>query len=197
MPVLTDMASAEVKRHVKTLYGLTLTRPTLIVSDGLNTQYACDVHIGETDPTGRIKQYIMENDEDFDPEDSLVTGIPGQPKEDWQLDDSLPGHVDLTLHNVLISRNNADLLYADVGSPVVCSRAETGQWMITGFSAERPGTHTLYPVNLGTMSIGTIIDLSIETRLLSLADMGEMAPFGDLPFGASAIYEGGEFLRVA
>jgi hypothetical protein len=170
--------------------------------------YACDVSIGETDPTGRIKQYIMENDEDFDPEDSLITGVPGQPKEDWQLDDSLPGHVDTTLHNVPIARNNADLMYADVGSPVICSRSESGNWQITGFSIERPGTHILYPVNLGNMAItgggaapglpvlGDPINMSVETRLLTLAELGELSPFGTLPFGASAIYEGGEFVRV-
>ena len=60
MPVITDAASAEVKRHVKTLYGMTLTRPALLVSDGIAPIYACDVHVGPTDPTGKINQYVNE-----------------------------------------------------------------------------------------------------------------------------------------
>lgn len=193
MAVLTDLASAEVKRGVKKLYGITLTRPEVLVSDGLNVIYACDVNIGPTDPSGAIIQY---NNTKKKRRDDLLTGIPGQPPEDWQLDDALPGHVDTTLHNVVISRNNKDLIYADVGSPVICERSESGQWQITGFSIERPGTYLLYPVDLGEMSIGPVIDMTIETRLLTLAEMGEEAEFGSLPFGASAIFQGGELLRI-
>lgn len=193
MGVITDAASAEVKRGVKTLYGMTLTRPLLLVSDGLNPIYACDVHIGSTDPTGRINQYINEKNG----KSTSLTGLPGQPPEDWQLDDTLPGHVDTTLHNVTISRNNRDLIYADVGSPVRLDRSESGNWEITGFAMERPGTHMLYPVDLGDMTIGTVMDLSISTRLLSLGEMGEVQPFGELPFGASAIFEGDTLIQVA
>lgn len=190
MSVLTDLASAEVKRHVKKLYGMTLTRAALLVSDGLNPMYACDVHIGPTDSTGRIKQYIDEKNG----KSTLLTGLPGQPPQDFQLEDALPGHVDTTLHNVVIANNNHDLIYAEVGAAVIVERSESGNWQITGFSMERPGTHMLYPVDLGNLTIGTVIDLSIETRLLNLAEIGELEPFGDLPFGASAIYEGGEFV---
>ena len=196
MSVLTDLASAEVKRTTKKLFGVTITRPALLVSDGMGTIYACDVTINQTDPSGTIKQYIMEHDPHYDPDDSLITGIPGQPPEDWQLDDSLPGHVDTTLRNVVIARNNTELIYADIGAPVVCERNESGQWQITGFSIEQPGTHILYPVNLGDGTIGTLINLSVDTRLLTLGEMGEMQPFGVLPFGASAIFRGGELQSV-
>ena len=192
MPVLTDLASAEIKRNVNRLFGLTLTRPTIMVSDGLNEVFCCDVNIGPTDPTGHIHQYY--NDKNH--KDNFLTGLPGQRPEDWQLDDSLPGHVDTTLHNVPIAKNNLDLVYADVGSPVICERDATGQWQIIGFSMERPGTHTLYPVDLGDMTLGTVIDLTVDTRLLTLAEMGEMRPFGVLPFGASAIFEGGELVSI-
>jgi hypothetical protein len=191
MAVLTDLASAEVKRKANRLYGEVLTRPAILVSDGINESYACDVHIGPTDPTGQIRQYVDKKNHS-----TYLTGLPTQRPEDWQLDDSLPGHVDTTLRNVLIARNNADLIYADVGSPVVCERTESGNWQITGFSIERPGTHMLYPVDLGDMSIGTVIDLSIDTRLLTLAEMGELRPFGVIPFGASAIFEGGELRSI-
>jgi len=181
MPVLTDLAAAEVKRGVKTLYGKVLTRPALLVSDGINLVYACDVDIGATDPTGRIDQY----------KDDL-TGLPGQ--DDWTLQDTLT--VNTILHNVTIARNNADLIYADVGAPVTLSRSMSGQWEITGFSMEQPGTYTLVPVNLGDMTIGTVIDLSIDGRLLTLGELGTMAPFGTLPFGASGIFIGGILRQI-
>lgn len=189
---LTDMASAEVKHDVKRLYGMTMTRPTLLVSEGIAVVYACDVNIGPTDPTGSIHQYYNKKHK----KDDFLTGLPGQPPEDWQLDDSLPGHVDTTLHNVVISRNNKDLLYADIGSPVILERDASGGWQIIGFSMERPGTHILYPVDLSTLTLGPIMDLSIETRLLTLAEIGEEKPFGVLPFGASAIYEGGQLIQL-
>ena len=203
MPVLTDLASAEVKRHVRKLFGITMTRPTRLISDGMTDIWACDVQISERDPTGRIKQYLnskKDDDGEGEPEDDIITGIPGQRPEDWQLDDSLPGHVDTTLRNVQIARNNADLLYADVGAAVVVERSASGNWQITGFSQERPGTYIMYPVDLGTMLIGPVIDLSITTRLLTLAEMGEthpdIHPFGSLPFGASAIFEGGVLVSI-
>ena len=196
MPVLTDLAKAEVTRKAKRLYGQLLTRPAVLVSDGLNVVYACDVQVWQTDVSGNIQQWILENDPKNDSNDTYLTGIPGQTPEQWQLDDSLPGHVDTTLRNVVISQSRNDLIFADVGSPVVVERNESGQWQITGFSIERPGTHILYPVDLDEMTIGTIIDLSIDTRLLTLAELGEMRPFGALPFGASAIFQGGQLLRV-
>jgi hypothetical protein len=201
MPVLTDLASAEVKRNVRILYGTTLTRPTLLLSDGLNTQYVVDVNVGELDPTGQINQYIDEKakKKDGKPPGSLLTGLPGQAPEDWQLDDSLPGHVDTTIHNVPLARNNTELRYADVGAPVVLTRSDsTSQWEVTGFSIEQPGTHHLYPVDLSDMTIGTVIDLSVTTKLLTLAEFGELPPggFGALALGASAIYKGSDLVRV-
>jgi len=193
MPVLTDLASAEVKKRALKLYGTTLTRPTLLLSDGMNTSYVCDVNISELDPTGRINQYINKKTG----RGTMLTGLPGQAPEDWQLDDSLPGGVDTTLHNVPLARNNAELRYADVGAPVILTRETPGgHWEITGFSMQQPGTHVLYDVDLGDMSFGTVIDLSVTTRLITLAEFGELAPFGSLPLGASAIYQGGELLRV-
>ncbi len=197
MPALTDLASAEVKRHVKKLYGKTLTRFAQVVTDGLNTVWACDVMVTPTDPTGRINQYINEKNG----KSTFLTGLPGQKPEDWQLDDSLPGHVDTTLRNVPIAKNNKDLIYADVGAPVIVERSDAGSgWQVIGFAQEMPGTHKMYPVDLGEMTIDTVIDLSVTTRLLTLAELGESYPdeypFGSLPFGASAIYEGGVLARI-
>jgi hypothetical protein len=197
MPVLTDLASAEIRSHVTKLFGTTLTRPAVLVSDGLSITYACDVNISEHDPTGRINQYFADEEEKIgEREPGSITGIPGQAPAYWQLDDSKPGHVDTTMHNVPIARNNTDLIYADVGAPVVVERSASGNWQITGFSMEMPGTYKLYPVNLELGTIGTVINLSIDTRLLTLGEMGTLAPWGQLPFGASAIFEGGVLLRI-
>lgn len=199
MPVLTDLAKAEVKQSVRTLYGTTLTLPTLLLSEGLNDSYVVDVNIGEFDPTGTINQYIDEKKKGKKGthQSTSLSGLPGQTPEDWQLDDSLPGHVDTTMRNVPLARNNSDLRYADVGAPVILERSDVlSAWQVIGFAIQRPGTHKLYPVDLGDMTIDTVIDLSVSTRLLSFAELGELQPFGVLAFGASAIYKGGDLIRV-
>lgn len=188
MGVLTDIAQAQVKRGVRRLYGTILTRPALRVSDGITEVYACDVDIGQTDPTGRVRQF-GNKDED----DDLLTGLPGQ--DSFDLNASLM--IDTTLHDVVIARNNQDLIYADIGNAVVLDRSENGQWQITGFSFEKPGTYTLIPVNLGAGTIGTIVDLSIDTHLLTFGELGTLKPFGVIPFGASAIFRGGVLQRIA
>lgn len=195
MPVLTDLASAEVKRNVKKLFGTLMSRPALLVSEGINPVYACDVYVSERDPTGRINQYIKEKNGKPTGESAMLTGLPGQPPQDFQLDDMLPGHVDTTLRNVVIAADQHQLLHAEVGAPVTVERTQSGNWMITGFSIEQPGTHFLYPVDLGDMTIGPVMDLSVDVRLLTLAEIGELEPFGYLPFGSSAIFQGGEFSR--
>lgn len=195
MPVLTDLAQAEVKRRVNTLYGTLLTRPALLVSEGVNPVYAADVYVTERDPTGRINQYMNEKNGRVTEKSGYLTGLPGQPPQDFQLEDTLPGHVDTTLRNCLIANTQHQLLHAEVGAPVKVERTVAGGWEITAFSIEQPGTHKLYPVDLGDMTIGTVIDLSVATRLLTLAEIGELEPFGSIPFGASAIYQGGVFLR--
>lgn len=194
MPVLTDLASARIKQTTQILYGTTMTRPLLILSEGLDTAWVVDVNIGELDPTGTINQYINEKNG----KSGSIIGLPGQKPEDWQLDDSLPGAVDTTMHNVPLARNNTELIYADIGAPVVLTRAANqGGWQVSGFSIQQPGTHRLYPVDLGDMTIDTVIDLSFSSRLLNLAELGELQPFGALPFGASAIFKGSTIIRVA
>lgn len=197
MPVLTDMASAQVKKGVKRIYGEILTRPALLVTDGVELAYACDVKISATDPTATIRQFGNEDDDDVgstgDEEDDIVTGLPGQ--KSWDLDASLM--IDTTLHNVLIARNNHDLIYADIGNAVIVERTESGQWQITGFSMEKPGTYTLVPVNLGNMTIGTVIDASVTGHLLTLGELGTVGPFGTIPFGASGLFRGGKLVRIS
>lgn len=197
MPILTDLAAAQVRRGVKTLYGKTLSRPSLLVSDGVSAIYACDVEIGPVDPTGLISQYNEQKkhgqikvNRDGTTVPGDLSGLPGQ--EGWTLDDVL--RVNTILHNVTIARANADLLYADVGSPVTLTRSASGQWQVTGFSQEMPGTYNLVPVDLSTMEIGSVLDMSLDTRLLTWGEMGTLEGFGSLPLGASGIFSGGGVL---
>jgi len=199
MPVLTDLAAAQVKRDAKILYGKVLSRPALLVSDGIDVTYACDVEIGPTDPTGRISQYYTLDRQGNPRTDrkglttpGLISGLPGQ--QGWDIDAS--AMINSVLRNVTIARNNLDLMYADVGTPVTLTRSASGQWEITGFAQEMPGTYTMVPVDLGNMTIGTIIDLSIDGRLLSLGELGTLEPFGTLPLGASAIFVGGVMMSI-
>ena len=209
--MLTDLSSAVVRSNVRVLYGTTLTRPTLLVSDGINAVWAVDVNVGPTDSSGQRNQYYQQKkdgtlntnqgfwrlgiggDVGTTPSGDLV-GLPGS--TEWELDNSLPGGVDTTLHNVPIARGNADLMYAEVGNAVKCERSADGQWSVTGFAMEKPGTHTLVAVDIGEMTIGGILDMSIDTRLLTLAELGELRPFGTIKLGASAIYIGGVLDRI-
>lgn len=210
MPILTDLASAAVKDKAWRLFGQTLTRPALLLADGMHTTYACDVNIGPTDPTGRIHQYYNTGEWELD----LLTGLPGQPPAEWQLGDELV--INTVLRNVAIARGNADLIYADVGSPVELRRTNDGKWEIIGFSRQMPGTYTVTPVHIPRIvlgpiqsnlvvptaviiSVGPTADFTLTTHYLTLEELGTLSPtgFGGLPFGISAIYIGDEFLRFA
>jgi hypothetical protein len=74
------------------------------------------------------------------------------------------------------------------------TRSASGQWQITGFSMEQPGTYNLVPVDLTTMEIGSVLDMSIDSRLLTFSELGSLEPFGSLPLGASGIFSGGGVL---
>lgn len=120
MALLTNLIEA-VQRDAKTqIYGKTVTRPTLSVTDGTNTTYACDVDIGVVTPQG------------YDQSQNLYqTQINGT-----------------VLHNVPLARGNADLIYADVGAPVTLQRDASGRYTITGFSKVMPGTNIRVAVDL-------------------------------------------------
>src|SRR5262245_15556725 len=153
MGVLTDLAEAQVKRNIRRLYGRVLSQPLPMISDGIYMQYCCDVEISEQSPVNWDRQF-GNKDED----DDIVIGLPGQKTLD--LNRSLM--IDTTLHNVPVSRNNNDLIYAEIGNPVILERTIGGKWEITGFAIEQPGTYTVVAVNLGDGTIGTIVDVTID-----------------------------------
>jgi len=183
MPTLTDLTNAIVKSSATKLYGTVLTRPAILVTDGKNVTYACDVQIGQYDVTGQINQTSTD-----------LLGVPGS--SSWTLAQLLT--VGSILRNVPIARNNYELIYADVGNAVELTRDASGQWTVTGFALEQPGTFTLVEVDLGNMTIGPITDLSIQGRVLTLGELGTLIAggWGLVPFGASGLFVGGVLQQI-
>lgn len=128
------------------LNGKVLTRPALLVTDGLVQTYAVDVDIGQTEP----------------------------------------------LRNVPLARGNREVSYADVGNACRLRRTASGRYEVVGFSKETPGTYTRVTVNLDTLTLTSVTDLSIRTALVEYGDLA----YGTTPYGASAISKGGTVERI-
>ena len=187
--MLTDLTQAMIVGNPNVLYGKVVSRPALLVTDGKNTVWACDVDINATDPTGLIDQ-----------SEKYLGGIPQPPDDPYYTppyqsgDDLIYGTI---LRNVPIARNNDSLLYADVGNPVILQRDGSGQWQIVGFGPEMTGTRVRIAVDLGNLTIGSITDLSIDARVLTLQEIGEYGGgFGVCPLGAVGIFVGGQLMEI-
>lgn len=171
MSVLTNLTEAVIRDGRVELDGKVVTRPQLLVTDGIQIMYACDVDIGVVDISG------------YDQTLDLVPIVDGQA-------------IGSILHNVPIATGNRDLIYAEVGSAVRLRRTSSGRYQIVGFSKIMPGTYTRYPVTIDLGTIGVIEDLSIVTRVLTLADLIDFGGFGTVPLGAVALYQGSTFIRL-
>ena len=166
MSQLSYLLSAEFKKSKNEINGRTLTRPTLLVTDGTNTIYACDVDIGVKDPAG--------NDQVEDLIDKYNT----------------------ILRNVTIARSNYELIYADVGAAVRLRKSASGQYQIVGFSDEMPGTYIRVGIDLDDFTIDPIEDLSITARALTYDEFITYGGYGNIPYGSTAIFQGGTLLRI-
>jgi len=100
------------------------------------------------------------------------------------------------LRNVAIPRNNRDLIYADAGNAVTLERTANGFYQIVGLAPEMPGTYTLVEIDLGDYSFGAPVDLTIESRVLTLEELSIYGTFGIIPFGAIGIFQGGTLLEI-
>jgi len=181
---LTDLTNAQIYASVSTIYGKVTSRPALLVTDGTNIIYACDVDVGVLTPDGR-----------YDQTTTSLTGVPGS--QHYTYTDQEQQTVGTILRNVPISRNNGELMYADIGNPVILTRSASGQFQVTGFSQELPGTRTRYAVDLGNLGLGPITSLSVTGRMLTLGELGTLGPgFGTTPFGASALFIGGVLQEI-
>lgn len=126
--------------------GKVLTRPALLVTDGVSQVYAVDVDIGQGE----------------------------------------------ALRNVPLARGNREISYADIGNACRLRRTASGQYEVIGFSKEAPGTYTRVLVNLSTLQLTGIVDLSVTTELVPYGSL----VYGTTPYGASAIYKGGTLTRI-
>ena len=166
MSILSYLLRAEIKDARIELNGKTLTRPTLLVTDGVSVVYACDVDIGVKDPAGNEQVELLID------------------------------KYNTVLRNVRIARSDYELIYADVGAAVRLRRSASGQYEIVGFSDEVPGTCTRIPVDIANLTIGAIQELSISSRPLTLIELSTFGTFGTMPFGAIAVFQGSTLLRI-
>lgn len=182
MSVITDVTNALIKSNKTDMLGTIATAPALLVTDGTNVTYACDVNIGQFDSTGKINQYKRN-----------LLGIAGT--QGYKIDDQLI--YGTVLRNVILARNNAALIYADVGTAVTLERNASGQWTIAGFAEQQVGSYVMIPVNLGDGSIGPIQNLTDSIRPLTLGELALYGGgFGLIPFGISGVFIGGVLQRL-
>ena len=170
MGVVTDITQNIVTNKNAQIQGKILSRPALLVTDGTNTVYACDVDIGLQPPQG------------FDAMGNpITTGGVG---------------LDAILRNVQIARGNRDLIYADAGSAVILQRTESGFYQIIGFSSEMPGTYTRVIVNISDFTYGSTQDLTPIARPLTYLELSIYGQYGIIPYGAIGLFIGGVLQEI-
>jgi hypothetical protein len=167
MSVLSNLTEAKLRDAKTEIQGKVLSRPALLVTDGEVLVYACDVDIGI----------------------STLTGY-----------DQTPDLVDKnnsTLRNVPISKNNRELIYAEVGNAVQLRRSTSGRYEIVGYAKEMPGTYKRYPIDLVNLTIGAVEDLTISAIPIPLGDLQNFGGgFGFIPLGAIGIYRGSTLIEI-
>lgn len=168
MSTLTWLTEAVVRDGRSELDGKVLTRPALLVTDGVSVIYAVDVDIGIVDTTGYDQALDLEN----------ATRL---------------GSI---LRNVPIARGNDALIYADVGAAVRLRRTASGRYEVVGFSQQMPGKNIRIPVDLADYTFGDIEDRTTTSRPLTLEELQIYGVFGDIPFGAIAIFRGSVLIRI-
>ena len=168
MTILTYLIEAQQRDAQQEIDGKVLTRPTLSVTDGLSTTYACDVDIGITNQQGNDQSANL-----------LNTGTLGS-----------------VLHNVPIARGNMDVVYADAGAAVRLRRSASGRYEIIGFSKQMPGTYIRVPVDLGDFTFNAIEDLSITSLPVAYGDLANIGGYGSAAYGSIAIYQGTTLIKV-
>ena len=169
MSTLTWLTSAVLRDSKEELDGKVLTRPALLVTDGLAVIYAVDVDIGVVNTTGYDQAQDLTN--------AAIVGS--------------------VLHNVPIARGNDALRYADVGAAVRLRRSTSGQYEVIGFSMRMPGTNTRVSVNLADFTFGQIEDRTLTARPFTLGELASYGGgFGVIPFGAYGLFRGSQLIRI-
>lgn len=167
MSLITNIVEAQIRDASDTVEGDILTRPALLATDGLNVTYACDVDIGQ--------------------EGTNANG----------------DIINVYLENVPIAALNRQLLYVEIGQAVLLRKNSTGRWEISALSKTKPGTLTIVPVTMPdycfgipTPEIGTAFTVGIEVEAIPYGEISDLGNYGDVPYGAVAVYENGELIEV-
>ncbi|MEA3242333.1 MAG: hypothetical protein U9Q19_02695 [Pseudomonadota bacterium] len=168
MTTISNVFSAEIRSSKDQVEGKVLTRPALLYTDGINVTYAVDVDIGQE---GKINA-------------NGDIGI-------------------LPLKNVPIAANNGELRYAEIGQAVNLTKNDLGHWEVTGLSKTLPGTFTMVPVTLPDYCLGIPVpvigdptELGIEVRILTYDELATYGLYGEVPYGAVAVFENGILTEI-
>lgn len=120
----------------------------------------------------------------------------------------------LPLYNVPIASGSHSIVYADVGSPVMLSRAATGQWQVIGYAKTMPKSYTIVPVTvpvyclsiplenppgepqLNPPVLGDPVSIGQEVRTLTYEELSTYGTYGTTPYGAAGVFVGGVFTGV-
>lgn len=169
MSTLSWLTQAIITDKRAELDGKVLTRPALLVTDGLAQIYAVDVDIGISDTTGY----------------------------DQALDLTNANIVGSVLRNVPIAPGNDALIYADVGSAVRLRRSASGRYEVIGFALTMPGTMTRTPVRLDDVTFGQIEDRTLTSRPFTLSELAVYGGgFGVIPLGAIGTFRGTTLIGI-
>lgn len=101
-----------------------------------------------------------------------------------------------TLKNVPLARANRELVYAEAGNVCRLRRSASGQWEVSGFSKEGPGTYKRFAVSLADLSFGSLEDLTLQARPLTYAELAVYGTYGSIPYGAIGIFKGGVLQEI-
>lgn len=218
MSVLTYLTETQIEDAAATIQGKTLTRPTLLATDGSALIYVVDVDIGAqpvsatpakfvtvtTDPgTGTVTTVTTETivvSGTTTTKVTTVVAVPGSPPSTsvtTTTDATSTGTAGQTiLRNVPIARNNRDLIFSDAGSAVTLRRTNSGQYQVIGLANELPGTYTVFSVDLSTFTFGAVRDMTLSARPLTLGELGSLGEFGTIPLGATGLFQGGVLTEI-
>lgn len=175
MSLLTYIAQAEVRDAAKELDGKVLTRPALLVTDGVGIVYAVDVDIGQKNPLKNVP--IARTNR------SLLYAEVGAAVRLRRGDSGR--------YEVIGFSKEQPGTYFRV--PVTIPSFSFGNaGIITGSTPAPPPS----PLPSGPVVIDAPIDESLSGRPLTYAELAVYGVYGSIPYGATGIFKGGILQEV-
>lgn len=165
---LTYLVRGEIEQSEKEKDGTTLTRPTLLVTDGLELTYGVDVDVG-------LKQI------DNNIGEEVVTPLRNVP--------IAAANKDLIYADVGAAvrlRRSESGRWEVVGF----SKRRVGSYTRVPVNIPEPGFDPI-PYTIGTPAI-----IGIRARAITYGDMAEAGGYGTVPYGAIGYYRGDELIEL-